>query len=126
MAKRPSNIALAGAAAGGLALLGSAADAFVAAPREASAPSLRGTSTSQVQAQAASSSSFSALAAGGAVAAAAVAASRSGRQARSSVLPTTVVPVKDSRVTRRALDQSSRYADLSLDEATLIKLLGLE
>ncbi|CAE7539690.1 rbcL, partial [Symbiodinium microadriaticum] len=28
---------------------------------------------------------------------------------------------KDSRVTRRALDQSSRYADLSLDEATLIK-----
>ncbi|CAE7797377.1 rbcL, partial [Symbiodinium microadriaticum] len=43
-----------------------------------------------------------------------------GRQTRSTILPTTVVPVKDSRVARRALDQSSRYADLSLDEATLI------
>ncbi|CAE7368562.1 rbcL, partial [Symbiodinium pilosum] len=43
-----------------------------------------------------------------------------GRQTRSSVLPTTVVPVKESRVTRKALDQSSRYADLSLDEATLV------
>ncbi|CAE7251633.1 rbcL [Symbiodinium microadriaticum] len=28
---------------------------------------------------------------------------------------------QDSRVTRRTLDPSSRYADLSLDEATLIK-----
>ncbi|CAE7657940.1 rbcL, partial [Symbiodinium necroappetens] len=106
---------------GGLALLGSAS-AFVAAPQEASAPSLRGTSLVQSQAQAAASgSSLSALAAGGAVAAAAVAASRPGRQTRSTILPTTVVPVKESRVTRKALDQSSRYADLSLDEATLIK-----
>ncbi|CAE7891176.1 rbcL, partial [Symbiodinium necroappetens] len=46
------------------------------------------------------------------------------RQTRSTILPTTVVPVKDSRVARRALDQSSRYADLSLDEATLIKRLS--
>ncbi|CAE7798112.1 rbcL, partial [Symbiodinium sp. CCMP2456] len=121
MAQRPSNLALAGAAAGGLALLGSAT-AFVAAPQEASAPSLRGASVAQSQAQAAASgSSLSALAAGGAVAAAAVAASRPGRQTRSTILPTTVVPVKESRVTRKALDQSSRYADLSLDEATLIK-----
>ena len=31
---------------------------------------------------------------------------------------------KESRVSRKALDQSSRYADLSLDEATLIKRLS--
>ncbi|CAJ1394660.1 unnamed protein product [Effrenium voratum] len=75
------------------------------------------------QAQSApSSSALPAIACGGAVAAAAaVAAQRTGRQSRTSSLPTSVVPVKDSRVTRRALDQSSRYADLSLDEATLIK-----
>ena len=28
---------------------------------------------------------------------------------------------QENRVARKALDQSSRYADLSLDEATLIK-----
>ena len=33
---------------------------------------------------------------------------------------------QDSRVTRRTLDPSSRYADVSLDEATLIKRLGLD
>ncbi|CAE7614085.1 rbcL, partial [Symbiodinium microadriaticum] len=121
MAQRPSNIALAGAAAGGLALLGSTTDAFVATAPQASGPSLRGAPAARSQAQAAASgSSLSALAAGGALAAAAVAASRPGRQTRSTILPTTVVPVKDSRVARRALDQSSRYADLSLDEATLI------
>ncbi|CAE8593364.1 unnamed protein product, partial [Polarella glacialis] len=53
-------------------------------------------------------------------AAAALAGQRaSRRQNRSSALPT-VVPVQ-SAVQRRALDQSSRYADLSLDEEQLIK-----
>ena len=36
-----------------------------------------------------------------------------------------VAPVKkESSVSRKALDQSSRYADLSLDEATLVKRLS--
>ena len=35
--------------------------------------------------------------------------------------PTSVMPVRTTATARRALDQSSRYADLSLDEATLIK-----
>ena len=135
-----------------------------------------------VQAQSApSSSALPAIACGGAVAAAAVASQRTGlarchstfltcpffaqgRQSRTSILPTSVVEVKDSQtltsmqtimgndmytitisiykcfhqqssclvwiqavlcqessVTRRALDQSSRYADLSLDEDTLIR-----
>eukprot|EP00434_Breviolum_minutum_P046575 symbB.v1.2.042248.t1/scaffold9571.1/size2859/1 len=118
MAQRSSNLVLAGAAAGGLALL-NAADAFVAAgPTPAAAPSLRGTA----QAHSTSGSSpLPALACGGAVAAAAVATQRTGRQSRTSVLPTSVVQVKESCVTRRALDQSSRYADLSLDEDTLIR-----
>ena len=106
-------MALAGAAAGGLALLNAASDAFVAAPTPG-APNLRGTAAA-VQAQTApSSGSLPVLACGGAVAAAAVASQRAGRQSRTSTLPTSVVPVKDSRVTRHALDQSSRYADLSL------------
>ncbi|CAJ1337908.1 unnamed protein product, partial [Effrenium voratum] len=120
MASRSSKLAVAGAAVGGMALL-NAADAFVA-PTPAAAPSLRGSNAAMAQAQSApSSSALPAIACGGAVAAAAVAAQRTGRQSRSSGLPTSVVPVKDSCVTRRALDQSSRYADLSLDEATLIK-----
>eukprot|EP00434_Breviolum_minutum_P046624 symbB.v1.2.042368.t1/scaffold9877.1/size2259/1 len=40
MAQRSSNLVLAGAAAGGLALLNAASDAFVAAPTPAAAPSL--------------------------------------------------------------------------------------
>ncbi|CAE7234016.1 rbcL, partial [Symbiodinium microadriaticum] len=44
-----------------------------------------------------------------------------GRQTRSTILPTTAKARRESRVTLKALDQSSRYADLSLDEATLIK-----
>ncbi|CAE7406329.1 rbcL, partial [Symbiodinium pilosum] len=100
----------------GLALLNAATDAFVAAPREAKAPTLRGSSRSQAQAQSPGVSSLSALAAGGAVAAA-VATGRPGRQTRSSLLPTSV---KENRVACKALDQSSRYADLSLDEATLV------
>ncbi|CAJ1394659.1 unnamed protein product [Effrenium voratum] len=106
---------------GGMALLNAASDAFVA-PAPAAAPSLRGSNAAMAQAQSApSSSGLPAIACGGAVAAAAVAAQRTGRQSRTSSLPTSVVQVKDSCVTRRALDQSSRYADLSLDEATLIK-----
>ncbi|CAJ1339385.1 unnamed protein product, partial [Effrenium voratum] len=120
MTQRSSKLAFAGAAAGGMALL-NAADAFVA-PTPASAPSLRGSNAAMAQAQSApSSSALPAIACGGAVAAAAVAAQRTGRQSRTSSLPTSVVQVKESRVTRHALDQSSRYADLSLDEATLIK-----
>ena len=85
------------------------------------APSLRGTPAT-VQAQTASSpGAMPVLACGGAVAAAAVASQRAGRHSRTSTLPTSVVPVKESRVTRQALDQSSRYADLSLDEDTLIR-----
>ncbi|CAE7453985.1 rbcL, partial [Symbiodinium pilosum] len=105
---------------GGVALL-NAASAFVAAPT--TQPALRGAATTKAQVQTSgASSSLSALAAGGAVAAAAMAAgARPGRQARGTPLPTTVVPTKESAVTRRALDQSSRYADLSLDEATLVK-----
>ncbi|CAJ1346017.1 unnamed protein product, partial [Effrenium voratum] len=121
MTQRSSKLALAGAAAGGMALLNAASDAFVA-PAPAAAPSLRGSNAAMAQAQSApSSSGLPAIACGGAVAAAAVAAQRTGRQSRTSSLPTSVVQVKDSCVTRRALDQSSRYADLSLDEATLIK-----
>eukprot|EP00434_Breviolum_minutum_P045988 symbB.v1.2.041361.t1/scaffold8099.1/size15294/4 len=121
MTQRSSNLVLAGAAAGGLALLNAASDAFVAAPTPAAAPSLRGSNAAIAQAQTASSNALPAIACGGAVAAAAVAAQRTGRQSRTSTLPTSVVQVKDSCITRRALDQSSRYADLSLDEDTLIR-----
>eukprot|EP00434_Breviolum_minutum_P045985 symbB.v1.2.041358.t1/scaffold8099.1/size15294/1 len=120
MAQRSSGIVLAGAAAGGLALLNAASDAFVAAPATAAAPSLRGSAIAQAQSTS-GSSPLPALACGGAVAAAAMATQRTGRQSRTSVLPTSVVQVKESCVTRRALDQSSRYADLSLDEDTLIR-----
>ncbi|CAJ1394655.1 unnamed protein product [Effrenium voratum] len=104
---------------GALALTGS--EAFTAG---AGAPGLRGavqaaqsTASTASAPSAAGASSVLPLAAAGAVAAV---AGRAGRKTRSSVLPT-FVPVKESSVTRRALDQSSRYADLSLDEATLIK-----
>ena len=108
-------MALAGAAAGGMALL-NAASAFVTTPA-ATQPALRGATTAQAQVQTNNSaSSLSTLAAGGAVAAAVAAGARPGRKTRASVVTT-----KESAVTRRALDQSSRYADLSLDEATLIK-----
>ncbi|CAE7233248.1 rbcL, partial [Symbiodinium sp. CCMP2456] len=118
MTQRSSRMAIAGAAAGGVALL-NAALAFVAAPA-ASQPALRGTPAAQAQ-SANAGSSLSTLAAGGAVAAAVAAGARPGRQTRSTILPTTVVPAQEGRVTLKALDQSSRYADLSLDEATLIK-----
>ncbi|CAE7535621.1 rbcL [Symbiodinium sp. KB8] len=52
--------------------------------------------------------------AGGAVLAAAAASGRATRSHGSA-------PVRKSVTARKALDQSSRYADLSLDEATLIK-----
>ena len=120
--QRSSNMALAGAAAGGLALLNAASDAFVAAPSATNAPSLRGTNAAMARAQSApSSGALPVLACGGAVAAATVTSQRAGRQSRTSTLPTSVVQVNGSRVTRHALDQSSRYADLSLDEDTLIR-----
>ncbi|CAJ1339384.1 unnamed protein product [Effrenium voratum] len=94
MTQRSSKLAFAGAAAGGMALL-NAADAFVA-PTPASAPSLRGSNAAMAQAQSApSSSALPAIACGGAVAAAAVAAQRTGRQSRTSSLPTSVVQVKE-------------------------------
>ena len=90
--QRSSNMALAGAAVGGLALLNVASDAFVAAPT-LGAPSLRGTNAAPTQVQSApSSGAMPALACGGAVAVAAVASQRAGRQSRTSSLPTSVVP----------------------------------
>ena len=59
--------------------------------------------------------------AGGAVLAAAAASGRATRSHGSAPLPTSVMPVRKSVTARKALDQSSRYADLSLDEATLVK-----
>eukprot|EP00434_Breviolum_minutum_P045990 symbB.v1.2.041362.t1/scaffold8099.1/size15294/5 len=50
MTQRSSNLVLAGAAAGGLALLNAASDAFVAAPTPAAAPSLRGSNAAIAQA----------------------------------------------------------------------------
>ncbi|CAJ1428999.1 unnamed protein product [Effrenium voratum] len=94
MTQRSSKLALAGAAAGGMALLNAASDAFVA-PTPAAAPSLRG-SNAMAQAQSApSSSGLPAIACGGVVAAAAVAAQRTGRQSRASSLPTSVVQLKE-------------------------------
>ncbi|CAJ1327703.1 unnamed protein product, partial [Effrenium voratum] len=117
MARR-SKIALAGAAAGSLALL-NLSEGFVAAPSAATTATSAGAATAATAApRAEGSGSLLPIACGGAVAAGL--ASRAGRPRQGARIPTTV-QVKDSAVTRRALDQSSRYADLSLDEATLIK-----
>ncbi|CAJ1428995.1 unnamed protein product [Effrenium voratum] len=103
MTQRSSKLALAGAAAGGMALLNAASDAFVA-PAPAAAPSLRGSNAAMAQAQSApSSSGLPAIACGGAVAAAAVAAQRTGRQSRTSSLPTSVVQVKETAASLAAL-----------------------
>ena len=49
------------------------------------------------------------------------------RASAAAFVGASVAPAKkESPVTRQALDQSSRYADLSLDEATLIKRLGVD
>ncbi|CAE8634613.1 unnamed protein product [Polarella glacialis] len=107
-------------------LLGSSSQAFVSTPATAASasPNLRASSAvSQTQQPAASSAPASSavpvIACGGLTAAALAGQRASRRQNRSSALPT-VVPVQSS-VQRRALDQSSRYADLSLDEEELIK-----
>ncbi|CAE8683950.1 unnamed protein product, partial [Polarella glacialis] len=112
------------AAAGGLMILGSSSQAFVSAPAvAASGHNLRASSALAAQSQPAASAAGASVApvvACTGFAAAALAGQRaSRRQNRSSALPT-VVPVQ-SAVQRRALDQSSRYADLSLDEEQLIK-----
>ncbi|CAE8603784.1 unnamed protein product [Polarella glacialis] len=127
MAQRPtpsSGLAIGAAAAGGLMILGSSSQAFVSAPAvAASGHNLRASSALAAQSQPAASAAGASVApvvACTGFAAAALAGQRaSRRQNRSSALPT-VVPVQ-SAVQRRALDQSSRYADLSLDEEQLIK-----
>ncbi|CAE8671661.1 unnamed protein product [Polarella glacialis] len=128
MAQRPSSssLALGAAGVGGMMLLGSSSQSFVSTPAQAASPSpnLRASSAvSQTQQPAASSAPASSavpvIACGGLAAAALAGQRASRRQNRSSALPT-VVPVQSS-VQRRALDQSSRYADLSLDEEELIK-----
>ncbi|CAE8624804.1 unnamed protein product, partial [Polarella glacialis] len=98
-------------------LLGSSSQAFVSTPATAASasPNLRASSAvSQTQQPAASSAPASSavpvIACGGLAAAALAGQRASRRQNRSSALPT-VVPVQSS-VQRRALDQSSRYADL--------------
>ena len=122
MAPRTSAAMALGGLAGGLAYLDSGSQAFAAAP---ATTNLRQRSAAQsVQAQAPSSStsaSVPAMVAGGAVLAAAAASGRTSRSHGSTPLPTTVMPVRKAATARKALDQSSRYADLSLDEATLIK-----
>ncbi|CAE8723897.1 unnamed protein product, partial [Polarella glacialis] len=127
MAQRPtpsSGLAIGAAAAGGLMILGSSSQAFVSAPAvAASGHNLRASSALAAQSQPAASAAGASVApvvACTGFAAAALAGQRaSRRQNRSSAL-STVVPVQ-SAVQRRALDQSSRYADLSLDEEQLIK-----
>jgi hypothetical protein len=132
MAQRsaPSALALGGLAASGLVLLnsGSHQEAFATAPAVAGTRNLRAqagaqelSSATQASAPNAGVSALPAIACGGALAAAAVAGSRSSKRQGRTPLPTSVVPVKQSSVARHALDQSSRYADLSLDEERLIQ-----
>ncbi|CAE8681939.1 unnamed protein product [Polarella glacialis] len=115
-------------AVGGLMLANS--QTFVSAPTAATAPAhLRASAAlaevlQPVAAEAAPGgvSAVPVAAACGAFAAAALAGQRASgrRQGRGPLLPTAVAQ-KESSVARRALDQSSRYADLSLDEEELIK-----
>ena len=132
MAQRsaPSALALGGLAAGGLVLLnsGSQQEAFATAPAVAGNRNLRAQAAAQklpsatlAAAPSVGVSALPAIACGGVLAAAAVAGSRSSKRQSRTPLPTSVVPMKQSIVARRALDQSSRYADLSLDEEQLIK-----
>ena len=104
----------------GLAYLSSSSQTFAAAP---ATTNLRHQHTAQTVQTPSSSASTSlpAMMAGGAVLAAAAASGRATRSHGSAPLPTSVMPVRKSVTARKALDQSSRYADLSLDEATLVK-----
>ena len=104
-------VALGGLA--GLAYLSSGSQTFAAAPATANLRHQRTAQTAQAPSSSASTS-LPAMIAGGAVLAAAAASGRATRSHGSA-------PVRKSVTARKALDQSSRYADLSLDEATLIK-----
>ncbi|CAE7257502.1 rbcL [Symbiodinium natans] len=119
MAQRTSATLALGGLAGGLAYLSSGSQAFAAAPATSNLRQQRAAHAAQAPASSASTS-LPAMMAGGAVLAAAAASGRTSRSHGSTPLPTTV-PVRKSATARKALDQSSRYADLSLDEATLIK-----
>ncbi|CAE7510672.1 rbcL, partial [Symbiodinium sp. CCMP2456] len=119
MSQRTSAVMAMGGLAG-LAYMSSGSQTFTAAP---GTTNLRQQHTAQT-AQAPPSSaptSLPAVIAGGAVLAAAATSGRAARSHGSTPLPTSVMPVRQSATARKALDQSSRYADLSLDEATLIK-----
>jgi len=111
-------VALGGLA--GLAYLSSGSQTFAAAPATANLRHQHTAQTAQAPSSSASTS-LPAMMAGGAVLAAAAASGRATRSHGSAPLPTSVMPVRKSVTARKALDQSSRYADLSLDEATLIK-----
>ncbi|CAE7020502.1 rbcL, partial [Symbiodinium microadriaticum] len=104
-------VALGGLA--GLAYLSSGSQTFAAAPATANLRHQRTAQTAQAPSSSASTS-LPAMIAGSAVLAAAAASGRANRSHGSA-------PVRKSVTARKALDQSSRYADLSLDEATLIK-----
>ncbi|CAE7254567.1 rbcL, partial [Symbiodinium sp. CCMP2456] len=112
-------VALGGMA--GLAYMSSGSQTFAAAPATANHRQQHAAQTAQAPPSSASATSLPAMMAGGAVLAAAAASGRATRSHGSAPLPTSVMPVRTTVTARRALDQSSRYADLSLDEATLIK-----
>mmetsp|Transcript_13573 Transcript_13573/g.32385 ORF Transcript_13573/g.32385 Transcript_13573/m.32385 type:complete len:134 (-) Transcript_13573:17-418(-) len=121
MAQRTSAAMALGGLAGGLLCLNSGSQqAFTAAPASSNLRQRAAQSAAEVgpSSSAPTGSSLApAVACGGILAATSAVAGR-GNRGRSTTLPTSVVqPV----TARRALDQSSRYADLSLDEQTLIK-----
>ena len=124
MAQRTSAMALGGLAGGLLCLSSGNQQAFTAAPATTNLRQQRAAQSAHAVPSSSASASLSAVACGGVLAAGAAAAAASGRTSRShgsTPLPTTVMPVRKAATARKALDQSSRYADLSLDEATLIK-----
>ena len=113
-------------ALGGLAGLaymssGSQGQTFAAAPATANLRQQHAAQTAAATPPSSASTSLPAMMAGGAVLAAAAASGRATRSHGSAPLPTSVMPVRTTVTARQALDQSSRYADLSLDEATLVK-----
>jgi hypothetical protein len=132
MAKRTNSalgvVAAGSLAAGSMMLLGSESDQAFANPVATTASKttqhLRASAASSAinleGAESTSTCQASMLACGGVAAAAILAGTRTKRTNRASVLPTSVVPQQTS-VARKALDQSSRYADLSLSEDELIR-----
>jgi ribulose-bisphosphate carboxylase large chain len=123
-----NSLAVGGLAAGGMMLLGSESEAFVTPTVAKSAETtqhLRASAASSTplreHAEATGAGLAPMLACGGVAATAAMlAGQRSKRANRSTALPISVVP-QQSSVARKALDQSSRYADLSLSEDELIR-----